>query len=338
MFAMARPVRDLGVLVGAVLACAALLAPTAWAGDRYGAYGDGYANGGADDYQARDFDLSSVYGAPYEARRGSPDDYGRDRGDGYQDDRADRSAYAQTWREQRDSRAETYGARRFDDVEEIDPCAAQRRVIGRGCGPAVDGRPREGGYREGYDGRYDDVEAVDPCAMQYRFVGRGCGGGYERETYEEPYAPEYRDERVWRGGAGYDDRETWVDGREAYEGGAVDACEVVHERMGGHCPYARQPVEAPAPTEDLPDSFFISEGGVGPGIVDFGGGGGGGFEFADTGASAAASATASASASARARISLRYAVMAHNHYMMHHHPMKWGGGWGGRGGGCGCKK
>jgi hypothetical protein len=330
---MTRAVRDLVLLLGAAAACAAVLAPSAWAGDRYGpndGQGDGY---GAPAYDSSYDSRRNGYGARY------ADDQRRD----------DRYSDGRRWDERRDSRTESYADRRYDDAEAIDPCAIQHRVVGRGCAPAADEGYRRGerAYGGGYQRRFDDAEQVDPCAMQYRVAGRGCGGGYDRETYEEHYGPEhrgdYRGERFWREGSAYDDREVWVDRQEGYDRGgydgeAVDACEVVHERMGDHCPYAEQRIVAPVVTENLPDGFFLGDGGVGPGIVDFGGGGGGGGGFAIADSSSSASAVANASASASARVSLKFAVMAHNHHMMmggHHYPTK---GWGGGGGGCGCKK
>jgi hypothetical protein len=59
-------------------------------------------------------------------------------------------------------------------------------------------------------------------------------------------------------------------------------------------------VETAEVIDQLPATFFIGDGGVGPGIVDYGGSGGG-FVFTEAGAEASASAFASASASAHVR-------------------------------------
>ncbi|HEX4180446.1 MAG TPA: hypothetical protein VHY32_06615 [Caulobacteraceae bacterium] len=325
---MARPALGLGLLVGAALACAAL-ASAASAGDRYSGYddrGDGYAQPAYED--------SSTMGRGPD--RGYDARYSEDR---YRDGRS--------YDDRREGdRVHAYDRRGYGEVEEIDPCARQARVIDRGC------RPEPGGYHEqGWGGRGRYAERPDAefyergRAGQDRYErradeGYGAEGYYGRETYEAPAWPVYPDESEWRTRSGYGEREVWVDRREADEGGYIDACEVVHERMGDRCPYAqgfetrRIISDDRAVTENLPDTFFISEGGVGPGIVDFGGGGGGGGEFASADSFSNASANASASASASASLAVKLSIASHNHMMMHHYPMK--GHYGG--GGCGCKK
>jgi hypothetical protein len=258
-----------------------------------------------------------------------------------------------------DRRGETWSrSGAAEDLEAVDPCAAQYQLTGRGCEGRASGADRrsrryddgrgyarsdervyereEGGegYRTGsrriedrqfQDERVVDVEEVDPCAEQHRLTGRGCAVmGYEQEGRG------YADRPVWRG-------ESYRFARPAYDvgyedGGDVESCAVVHARMGERCPYQYQSRERIVEAETLPDTFFFSDGGVGGGIVDFGGGGGGGFAFSDSFAGANANASASAMASASANISAN--IMLRNHMMkMMHYPQKMP-----MHHGCGCKK
>jgi len=191
---------------------------------------------------------------------------------------------------------------------------------------------RDIGSRINADEQAGDVEQVDPCAVQYRVAGHRCGSDEDS----------YRGGRVSREGSSwtfervYEDERASAYGRSYEADRYADACVAAHERLGEHCPYAQRPryrdedrvvwVE-----ERLPDSFFISDGGVGPGIVDYGGGGGGGGFVSDEGF-ANASANASASASARTSVSLAIAVHNHNHGMGMGRTHKTG-----HSSGCGCK-
>jgi hypothetical protein len=193
------------------------------------------------------------------------------------------------------------------------------------------------------DRGFDDVEQIDPCAVHYRLTGASCHSGIADPAYGRRSD---RDESAWR--SEYDDRAdiARADGydRFADEDGYVDACVVAHERIGQRCPYDRQGrverswSERGSYRDDdrvvwveerLPDSFFVSDGGVGPGIVDYGGGGGGGGGFA--GAESFAGADAFAASSARASASVSIAIAMRNHHMMSHYPPKMPHG-------CGCKK
>jgi len=308
---MTRSTQRLARLVSAAVAVAALTATAAWAGDRYGP-----ADSGAGEYSGYGYQQGADY----------------DRADSsYDDGRWDaQSSRSRSDYERRDSRTRVYTDAQAGDVEQVDPCAVQYRLTGRRC--LGDGAAPYRGARideERFSERGGDLEQVDPCATQYRMTGRRCASGEEF----------YRGARVSREDSGW--RSERINGDERAAGydriddadGYVEACVVAHERIGERCPYAqgrRDQDRVVWVEERLPDSFFISEGGVGPGIVDYGGGGGGGggFEFADS--FAGANASASASASAQASVSLAIAV--HNHNMMHYpHKMTHGGG-------CGCKK
>src|SRR5580658_3379159 len=55
-----------------------------------------------------------------------------------------------------------------DDVEQVDPCAMQHHLIGRGCESdrgVSDRETRRYSREEG-----EDVREVDPCAMQYHVI------------------------------------------------------------------------------------------------------------------------------------------------------------------------
>jgi hypothetical protein len=320
---MARIFRSHTLLRVVIALGAVSLTAGAWAGDRYGASND----------------------------NPSPVQYSDSAVDG---------DYDRSENPQHQGRVYTYSSQRFQGAEAVDPCAAQKRIIGRGCeaeGFADDGAER--GYDHADAGGYDDREAIDPCAAQSRLTGRGCeredrrGGSVQRgrAVYRdrEPPVELWDDRRAYRIAPEPSDAYERFDGRFAY----VESCQAVHARLGGQCPYDgrehfrsaccdRYVDERPVWVEErLPDSFFVSDGGVGPGIVDFGGGGGG-FVEADNFAGSSGFASASAQASA----SLSLALSIHNHGMMRPHPGK-GGGWGGPGGGswgggrpggCGCKK
>jgi hypothetical protein len=238
-----------------------------------------------------------------------------------------------------------------EDLEAVDPCAVQHHVVGRGCDE------RGGGYEQSRRGwedsrgdrrvderyvdgavadrtyeheerygarRVEEVEDIDPCAVQWRLAGRGCVSGEAR--FERDSGDDRPGRSVWRAESSYE-----AYGQRRADYGYVDACRVVHARLGDRCPYESR--ERIVETEVLPADFFVSEGGVGGGIVDFGGGGGGGggFAFSDSFANANANASASAMASASARVSV--SIMARNHMMkMMHYPPKM------MHHGCGCKK
>jgi hypothetical protein len=330
---MTRSIQRLALLVSSILAVAALAATAAQAGDRYGS-----TDGRADGYAAGD------YGYPPDVDPGRAD-YDQSYG-GYGDSRRDaQSSRSRYEYERRDSRAQRSFDGQVDDAEQVDPCAVQYRLTGRRCGgddaaPGHHARLEEGRFSR----RGDDLEQVDPCAIQSRVAGRGCasdeqfyGGGARVSREGSAWRSErvYGDERGWAyarnyGARGYDDR-SYGDGYR--DDGYVDACVVAHERIGERCPYAegrREQDRVVWVEERLPDTFFISEGGVGPGIVDFGGGGGGGGGFAFADGFANANASASASASAQASVSV--SIAAHNHRMMMGYPHKM------MHGGCGCKK
>ena len=333
---MARPSSSHGWLISTALAGLVLAAPAAMAGDRYGP-GDGPDRGRAGE-EIEAVDPCAVH----------------QRVTGL-DCRVDGRREQRVYRDERVYRDQEAWRGGDADLEQVDPCAAQARVLGYGC-EVRDGR-REA-WSHGFDDRrahveeryveggrdrawveggrrFEDIEEVDPCAVQSRVIGYGCErGGYVRETYAAP-------RRVWRSeeADGYDDRFA-DDGRPVYvHGGAdygyVEDCIALHARIGDRCPYERR--ERIVESMALPADFFVSEGGVGGGIVDFGGGGGGGgFAFSDSFANAAANANASASASASAIAKVNVSIMNHNHMMKMHYPMKWGGG--GMHHGCGCKK
>lgn len=239
----------------------------------------------------------------------------------------------------------SYGSR-DGDIEAIDPCAAQQRVTGRDCLPEGRVVQRRGEIQERRSERvYDDAGAVDPCAVQSHLVGRGCETGRYFSDRDESRGrgDVYGGWRAERGDTvvsreyGYEDRAYDRRGESP-----VDACEVAHERYGEICPYERRErfrtcceVREERPvwvTEQLPESFFVSEGGVGGGVIDYGGGGGG-FALAGgfSDASAFSSSSARASASASAWVSV--AINVHNHQMHGWGGNRWGGGHG-----CGCKR
>jgi len=265
---MTRSIQRLALLIPSILAVAALTATAAWAGDRYS-----QTDPRADEYVSSDYGYQSDI----------------DPGGAYGDSRwNDRSSWSRSEYDRRDSRSRTYSDEQVYEAEQMDPCAVQYRVTGRGCAPD------QGSYR---------------------------GGGMSRE------GSAWRSERV------YDEERASAYDRAYDADGYVDACVVAHERVGERCPYAerrtyRDQDRVVWVEERLPDTFFISEGGVGPGIVDYGGGGGGGGGFGFADGLAGANASASASASAQASVSLAIAV--HNHGMGYPHKMPHGG--------CGCKK
>ena len=306
-----RPIQHLGLLVSSALAVAAMATSLAWAGDRYGPT-DGYA--------------SSDYGYQASDQRGRADCDGRDgcRGDARQFDQR-RGA----------ERIDSYGDGGWDRHAEQGRMTYDRRD-----------REQRGYSRE----RFEDAEQIDPCARQYNLIGHQClsdGFGYDRGGRAYQDRSSWRAERVYGDegdrGSAYDR----FDDRAGYVGG----CEEAHARLGEHCPFERHErfersdldlrehvrgqervvwVE-----ERLPEEFFFGDGGVGPGIVDFGGGGGGGggFVSVDSFASANSSANASAMSSAKA-MSMNHQMMMHQMMQMHHYPSKMHYG----GGGCGCKK
>jgi hypothetical protein len=198
-------------------------------------------------------------------------------------------AGATAWAGERDDRSSDVGA--------VDPCMAQHELTGRGCAPR--------GADRDLTGRTDDDEVadVDPCAAQYRMTGRAC---VSAETQDARRSRDASSRSVWRAGSVYPGANHDV----------FDACMAAHARLGGRCPYESR--ERVAEAESLPAEFFWGEGGVGGGIVDFGGGGGT-FVVADSFANA--NASASASASARVWIS----VTGHKMHRWPHH-------------GCGCRK
>ncbi len=316
---MTRSIQRLTLLVSSMLAVAALAATTAWAGDRYG----------PTDGRAGEYD-SSAYGYQSDVDLGRVE-YGRADGayDGsHWDSQTSRS---RSEYERRDIRSRAYSDEQIDDAEQVDPCAVQYRLTGRRCSEGAVGRDRHARLDQDRSvERGDDLEQIDPCAMHHHVTGRGC----------DPDEQAYRDGRVSREGSAWRSERAYGGERARAGAGAyydqfddadgyADACVVAHERLGDRCPYA-----APQPYRDrvvwveerLPDSFFISEGGVGPGMVDFGDeGGGGGFVFAD------GFANANASASARAQASVSVSIAAHNRHMMGYpHKMMHGG--------CGCKR
>jgi len=307
---MTRPNRHFWLLAPAALAGLAVMASAAWAGDRYGGY-----EGPGGDYASSDY--------------------------------SERSSMVR-------------GQAEYDGASY---CAAQTRQSGYRCAPeAVDaynggqwyGRPehvqseraqseraqseRGQSERTRVEDRRDfgEAEQIDPCAAHSRLTGRDCvsaDAGYDRDGRG------YRGETTWRSEQSYTEDSGPVYDRTGDRDGYVDACAVVHARMGERCPFQdaeRRVYQDERPIvwveERLPDSFFIGEGGVGPGIVDYGGGGGGGAgEFAGAESFSGADAFASASARASASASISIAIAQHNHHMMgQHYPPRM------HGGGCGC--
>ncbi len=310
---MTRSIQRLALLVSSTIAVAALTVSAAWAGDRYGA-----TDGRAGEYAASD------YGYQSDAEPGRADYDGAD--GAYGDSRRDvQSSRSRSEYERSDSRSRVYSDERVDDVEQVDPCAVQYRLTGRRClGDRVETRSDERIHESRPSRRDDDLEQIDPCAVHYHLTGHRCGA--DKESYRDGRVS--RDTSSWRSERAYSDESASAYDRFDDADGYVDACVVAHERLGDRCPYAGRRSYRDRVVwveERLPDSFFISEGGVGPGIVDFGeSGGGGGFVFSDS------FANASASASARAQASVSLSIAAHNRHMMGHpHKMH---------GGCGCKK
>jgi len=284
---MTLPIQRLGLLVSSAMAIAALAAASAWAGDGYGP-----ADGRSGGYASSDYGYQGAEQGGWDAQSSQS-----------------RSEY--------DHRASE--TRRFDDVEEVDPCAMQHRLTGRGCEDRDVHGDRGARYGRGGEDRGGDIEAVDPCAAQYRMTGRGCEVGGGARYFRDQESSERRYDRVDRAAA-YD--------RMGDEDGFVDACVVAHERRGERCPY-----QSSTPVvwveERLPDSFFFADGSVGGGVVDYGGGGGGGGGFGFGEGFSSANADASSSASASASVSV--AIAMRNHHMMPHYPQKMP-----HGGGCGC--
>jgi hypothetical protein len=322
---MTRPTKHLGLLVSSTLALAAVMASAAWAGDRYGPadpQGGGYASSGYG-YQSEDRTEDRQVRTEYDAQF-------RQGGDDLEQVDPCAMQYRQTGRgcssDRRVSGHETrlYSREGGDDVEQVDPCAVQHRLTGRGC-------ESDRGFSGHETRRYsrvegDDAREIDPCAMQYQVIGRGCssdGAVFERETGSDRDRSAWRSDRIHEGEANRASAYDRFDDQDAY----VDAREAPRERFAEHClcqdrgRFERSGLDRRAWRDDdrvvwveerLPDSFFFSDGGVGPGIVDFGGGGGGGGGnssiFIDSSARANASASAMASASA--------AIMMKNHRMM----------------------
>jgi hypothetical protein len=162
-----------------------------------------------------------------------------------------------------------------DDRQAVDPCALQERMTGRGCDSTDRRLERSSLAYDGADGysRTVEFEAIDPCAMQYRMTGRGCTpGGPEYPPGMTYYVP---GGSVWRAERSYSYAAAPVRDGSSPDHRSAGGCFAMRAWSSDCCLYRCR--ESNFEPMRLPADFFVGDGGVGGGIVDYGGGGEGFF-------------------------------------------------------------